>query len=303
MSAPGQALPSQPNHRDSLGCSTASLLLDQVLCTEHMVFRRKTAKGLHRARVDTPAQDRGLLIGVSLVDGHKRQAREGNRRRNQIFDQGHIYIRDFDADYYASFDGYFDFFLIELSPQFLSQADTIVDGGAGTDLARIQARDDQVLHHLARALLSALAEPTTAEALFVEQLATAMGAHLLTSHRTRPLATSGSAYRLPSTKVRRAQEMLMASSEEERVSITTIAEALDLSRNHFFRAFRETTGVTPYQWLLNQRIDHARRLLRTTDLSLSEVALHCGFSDQSHFTRVFTRFEGATPGRWRERTR
>jgi AraC-like DNA-binding protein len=267
-----------------------------------MVFRRKAAKGLHSSRVETPAQDRGLLIGVSLVDGHRRKAREGARRHDRIFDRGDLYIRDFDADYSAAFDGYFDFFLIELAPDFLRTADKITDGATDADLIRVQAKQDQVLRHLAHALLPTLAEPDAVDPLFVEQLSTAIGAHLLTCHRARPNPVTGNVHGLTSVMVRRAQEMLMA-GDEERASLATIADALGLSRNHFFRAFRETTGVTPYQWLLNQRIDHARRLLRTTDLPLAEIALHCGFSDQSHFTRVFGRIEGASPGRWRERTR
>ncbi|MGK9286391.1 helix-turn-helix transcriptional regulator [Sinorhizobium meliloti] len=57
--------------------------------------------------------------------------------------------------------------------------------------------------------------------------------------------------------------------------------------------------MTPYQWLLRERINRARTLLLETDASLSEVAISCGFSDQSHFTRVFTNVVGTTPGLWR----
>ncbi len=289
-------------NEDSLGCTISALAKDHVLCTERMVFRRKSADGLHRSQVETPAQDRGLLVGLSLVDGHKRDGGERGRRASRTFDRGDVYIRDFEADYSASMDGYFDFFLIELAPEFLRESETISEGGGARDLVRIQAEEDQVLRHLAEAMLPALAQPDVVDALFVEQLATAIGAHLLLRHRDRGGDGTESAPPLPPRLIREAQEMLM-SGDDGRASIAEIARALNLSRNVFFRAFRESTGRTPYQWVLNQRIDHARRLLATTDLPLAEIALTCGFSDQSHFTRLFGRVEGAPPGRWRERAR
>ncbi|MDT1063611.1 AraC family transcriptional regulator [Paracoccus sp. CPCC 101403] len=298
-----QTVPQRATAMDSLGCSTASLSADHVLCTEGLTFRRKSAAGTYRSRVATPAQDRGLLVGVSLVDGHHRRGGEARRRQDRIFDRGDIYIRDFDEDYAAELDGSFDFFLIELSTGFLDNAEQITDRGRGRDLTRVQGKRDQILRHLAQALLPALAQPGEFDPLFVEQMAMAIGAHLLHQHRSAPTGAAGpEACPLPPLAIRRAKDMLM-SDDGERPSIGNIAEALNLSRHGFFRAFRDSTGVTPYQWVLNQRIDHARRLLATTDLSLVEIALTCGFSDQSHFTRVFGRIEGASPGRWRERAR
>ncbi|MCA0941987.1 AraC family transcriptional regulator [Salipiger pacificus] len=286
--------------RDSLGCTLSDLAMDHVLATRDMVFRRKAARGLHRSHVDTPAQDRGLLVGVSLVDGHKRIGHSRGGRQDRIFDSGDIYIRDFDENYSADMDGYFDFFLIELSPQFLQDADQLTERPCN-DLRRIQAQEDQVLRHLALAILPALAQPDAADALFVEQLAVTIGAHLLHRHRGSGDILADAAHRLSPIAIRQAQEMLMAGLDE-RASIARIAETLEMSRNAFFKSFRETVGLSPYQWLLSQRVDHARRLLLTTDLPLVEIALTCGFSDQSHFTRIFKRLEGTSPGRWRQRS-
>ncbi len=64
------------------------------------------------------------------------------------------------------------------------------------------------------------------------------------------------------------------------------------SRSYFIRAFRETTQRTPHQWLLERRVDQARELLKRSDRSLSDIAMACGFSDQSHFTRTFSQLVG-----------
>src|SRR5438552_18460374 len=72
-----------------------------------------------------------------------------------------------------------------------------------------------------------------------------------------------------------------------------------LSDLHFARAFRNSSGVSPHRWLLKHRVDHARELLSDRALSLTDIALSCGFADQSHFTRVFTAMVGVSPGVWR----
>jgi AraC family transcriptional regulator len=69
--------------------------------------------------------------------------------------------------------------------------------------------------------------------------------------------------------------------------------------SHFSRAFRRTMGVAPHNWLLMRRVEVAKEKLRENRLSLSDVALACGFADQSHLTRVFARTVGVSPGAWR----
>ena len=79
----------------------------------------------------------------------------------------------------------------------------------------------------------------------------------------------------------------------------TVAREFGLSVSHFSRAFRATVGVAPHSWLLMRRIELAKDKIREGRLPLWEVALACGFSDQSHLTRVFTRKVGVSPGAWR----
>jgi AraC-like DNA-binding protein len=95
----------------------------------------------------------------------------------------------------------------------------------------------------------------------------------------------------------RAKELL-ARQLSGRVSIGEIATACELSRTHFSRAFKASTGQTPHQWLTALRVERAKRNLLGHALTLPEIASDCGFSDQSHFTRVFTAWTGASPRSW-----
>jgi transcriptional regulator GlxA family with amidase domain len=88
-----------------------------------------------------------------------------------------------------------------------------------------------------------------------------------------------------------------------RLSLADLAQACGLSIRHFTRAFRQSTGLSPHQWLVRQRVERAKALLQGSSSTLSEIALACGFADQSHFSRLFSRATGTSPGVWRRARR
>ena len=81
--------------------------------------------------------------------------------------------------------------------------------------------------------------------------------------------------------------------------LSDLASFCGLSRSHFARAFKQTTGLPPHRWLMMQRINRAKELLYKTKMPVSEIALECGFADQAHLTRVFTKAFGIGPGGFR----
>ncbi|MDI2595055.1 AraC family transcriptional regulator [Pseudomonas sp. N3-W] len=83
------------------------------------------------------------------------------------------------------------------------------------------------------------------------------------------------------------------------VEVSELAQACALSRSHFSRAFKCSTGLSPQDWIRQQRIARAKQLIQTTDLSLTQISLECGFCDQAHFCHIFTRSEGINPFAWR----
>ncbi|MCU1758348.1 AraC family transcriptional regulator [Pseudomonas sp. 14P_8.1_Bac3] len=88
----------------------------------------------------------------------------------------------------------------------------------------------------------------------------------------------------------------------ETIEVTELASACALSRSHFSRAFKCSTGLSPQDWIRQQRIDRAKQMIRSTNLSLTQISLECGFCDQAHFCHIFTRSEGINPFAWRCRT-
>jgi AraC family transcriptional regulator len=164
------------------------------------------------------------------------------------------------------------------------------------------AADDFVIRNLGQSLLPAFEQPEHVNRLFIDHVLFAVGAHLVQAYggtKARSLPVRGG---LAPWQERRAKDYLDANLDGD-VSVTMLAEACGLSSTHFSRAFHRTTGTSPHQWLLRRRIDKARRLLRDPDAPLADVALNCGFANQSHFTRVFTRLIGVSPGQWRRMNR
>ena len=83
------------------------------------------------------------------------------------------------------------------------------------------------------------------------------------------------------------------------IKIRDIAAMVGLSGSYFFQAFRSTIGVTPHTYIVQRRVEYAQKMILLTDKKLSEIALECGLSDQSHLTRIFRSAVGVSPGIWR----
>lgn len=92
---------------------------------------------------------------------------------------------------------------------------------------------------------------------------------------------------------------MIRESLDGNIHLSDMAHECGLSVSHFTRAFGKSFGMSPYRWLLERRMDRAKALLVTSDLSIVDVGVQAGFSDQAAFTRAFGRIVGDSPGRWR----
>jgi AraC family transcriptional regulator len=158
---------------------------------------------------------------------------------------------------------------------------------------------DKVLFGLANALLDHVERAEERSALFIDHIALAFHAHLIETYGNLAVPVLPGPGKLSPRQLRRVLDFMVAHLIDD-PTIAELAEQCGLSSGYFARAFRQTTGVTPHRWLIQKRVERARALLLQSALRLVDIALACGFVDQSHFTRVFTRFEGDSPGRWRQ---
>jgi AraC family transcriptional regulator len=92
------------------------------------------------------------------------------------------------------------------------------------------------------------------------------------------------------------------SNLDSKIAIRDMAEIFSVSKSHFSRAFKQSIGCPPMTYVCVRRVERVKGLMASRRHRLSDIALACGFADQSHLNRVFRRVMGVSPGVWRRTT-
>ncbi|UEM01849.1 AraC family transcriptional regulator [Skermanella rosea] len=250
--------------------------------------------------LDPPAIEDAFLISHYLSDFRSDVWVDGRPVEKPANIAGLTSIHDLRCDIACRMHTAFDIMTFHMPRTVLDSL--LPDGRAERlrDLAIEPGRpvDDPSIAALAAAMLPALTMPERVGLLLIDHLTCALANHVLTAYgRLSPAKGVG---KLAPWQERRAKDMISARLDGE-IRLAELAAECRLSVGHFVRAFRHTTDTTPYQWLLRRRVEHAKALMRDGTRSLADIALDCGFADQSHFTRTFGRLVGMTPRVWRHR--
>ncbi|MGH6981559.1 MAG: helix-turn-helix domain-containing protein [Stellaceae bacterium] len=158
---------------------------------------------------------------------------------------------------------------------------------------------DPFLEQLTLELLDAAREDDGGgNGLYADHLAHMLALRILRRHVARP----GRAPRLPSAsldpRLRHVRELIEASLDED-LSLERLAREAAIGAHAFSAAFLRTVGTTPHKYVLERRIERAKKLLRSGATPVAEVALQTGFASQSHLATAFKRAVGVTPGEYR----
>lgn len=164
-----------------------------------------------------------------------------------------------------------------------------------------QGAFDPVVHHLGQTLLSSLDRPYHAPKIFLDHVLQAMNCHFFCSYGGVKISAPQFRGGLSSLQMRNATEFLEAHLDGN-IDLQQVAEICGLSVSHFARAFKQTFRTPPYRWLIERRVARARDLMTNSGLPLADIAIQCGFADQSALNRSFKRIHGITPGMWRRGT-
>jgi AraC family transcriptional regulator len=275
-------------------------IVTRVLRTANMAVTETRCDNPVAGMSQSIQREDAYLIALSLRDFPNRQYWEDGRQMPVCsLRTGQVDFHDLKRDPVALLDKpYHDLFFY--LPR--SAMDAIAEDAEAPRIGELNHEpvpfDDATIANLGTAVLPALSRPDQVSQLFVDHVVFALGIHVALTYgemRRLPPPIRGG---LAAWQVKRAKEILTANLDG-RVPLTKVASECHLSVSHFSRAFSRTVGTAPHTWLLSHRIEVAKEKLRDRRLSLLDVALVCGFSDQSHLTRVFTRVVGLSPGAWR----
>jgi AraC family transcriptional regulator len=161
---------------------------------------------------------------------------------------------------------------------------------------------DPILHHIAMALRAGIQTGDAVDRMYGEALSTALAVHLLRKYGGAVRGPKSRYGGLPREKLLRATEYIQDQLDTD-LTVSGIAQAVYMSPYHFTRLFKESTGQSPHQYVVEARVRKAKELLSTGKFTISEAAYHVGFVDQSHLTRHFKRVFGLPPKRLLSRRR
>jgi AraC family transcriptional regulator len=176
------------------------------------------------------------------------------------------------------------------------------DMTAPGDLLERTGHTDLITSRLLLSAADALEGSAALDALFRQQLTDLLANRLLAAHAGSSIMSQPVVGGLSPMVLRRAIERLRSDSDAD-VSLAALAADAGLSRFHFCRAFKESTGLSPHAWLRQHRLEQAMNMLRDPDASVVSVAAALGYSSQTAFAAAFRKLTGETPSDWRKRTR
>jgi AraC family transcriptional regulator len=176
------------------------------------------------------------------------------------------------------------------------------DAATPADLLERTAHPDPITSRLLLSAADSLEGNGALDTLFRHQLIELLATRVLAAHGGSPTSFQPTTGGLAPKALLRAVERLRSDSDAD-VSLTALASEAGLSRFHFCRAFKESTGLSPHAWLRQYRLEQAMNMLRDTDESIVLVAAELGYASQTAFAAAFRRLTGETPSDWRRRVR
>src|ERR1700751_1969936 len=188
-----------------------------------------------------------------------------------------------------------DVLFLALDPAFVTRT----TAGLELDSDRIELIEqhrsaDPTIHHVAMALRAGIQTGASLDRMYGEALSTALAVHLLREYGAAVRGPKERYRRLPREKLVLAVEYIQDQLGTD-LTVSRIAQTINMSPSHFTKLFKESTGQTPYQYVVEARVRKAKELLTTGKFTINEVAHHVGFVDQSHLTRHFKRVFGLPP--------
>ena len=162
---------------------------------------------------------------------------------------------------------------------------------------------DELIVQIARAISTEMNSESPASGLVIDTMQTALAAHLIKNYsnlspRKAQLARAAGA--LNQKRLNRVRDFIL-NNMEHNITLKELANEACLSPYHFARAFKMAVGVSPHRYIIDLKLNFAKKMITDTDVSFSQIALMAGFSSQAHFSRTFKRLAGLTPSEFRSK--
>lgn len=239
-----------------------------------------------------------LFMSLAPRPLHYVQSQDGNKFTGLI-QKGEFSLAPAGSPFFARWEGHEHCLEVRLTDRLVR---SIAQETLKQDCDRIslipgfRIRDPQV-EAIAMMLLTECQQGTGSR-LYIDSLANVLVVQLLRQHATLqphlPVYEGG----IPQRQLLQVLDFVDAHLDQD-LKLAELAQLLDMSQFHFSRLFKQSMGLSPFQYLLQQRVERAKQLLKQTDQPIIEIALECGFSSHSHLSKQFRQLTGITPKAYR----
>ncbi|MEH2000350.1 MAG: AraC family transcriptional regulator [Nostoc sp.] len=230
-----------------------------------------------------------VVIKEQLLNGHLRWDR---------FRNGDICLTPATAPVSVRLQDSSEWIALHLEPKFIEQIAAEVTDPDRLEIIPQFKLNDPLIYQIGIALKVNLESGNVCDRLYTESMATALSAHLLQYYSTQKPKIASYSDGLSQARLRQVTEYIHQHLAQN-PSLMIMAEMVQMSPYYFSRLFKQSTGLTPHQYLLKCRTKEAKRLLKTTNLLIADIAVQVGFVDQSHLNRHFKRHFGVSPSQFR----
>jgi AraC family transcriptional regulator len=224
------------------------------------------------------------------------QTRSGQRQQQQVR-SGHVCILPANLPHQVRLERRQEGININFESELIDQiADELV--GKNVEIVEQWAACDLLIRQLGSDLRREFQQQPPRK-LYVESVIQVLANHLVRNYSSNLVKSEPPTAKLPAQKLQQAIDYIHARIDRD-ITLSELADVVQMSPYRFARAFKQSTGMPPHQYLLWHRIDRAKQLLTMTQLPISDISYQLGFASQSHFAATFRRFTTVTPNIYRK---
>jgi AraC family transcriptional regulator len=198
----------------------------------------------------------------------------------------------------STWEGAYNRVLFELDHKHLERLTEGRVAGARVEIAERWSFKDSRLEHLLKTLYVELREGAPAGRLFGEQVGNAVAMLLAKQYSVIRPEVYGSGGQIPSSRLKKVFDYVEACIHQD-IHLSDLASVAAMSPYYFARLFKNSTGVSPHQYVIQCRIGRAKEMLRNSKMSIFEIGVRVGYADAKHFRTLFRREVGIAPSDYR----
>lgn len=225
---------------------------------------------------------------------------QGYKSYTGLYGKGDFSIAPAAAPFFARWDGDDRLLQIRIDSRFIVQVATEaleMNPDRMEVIPTFRTRDRQ-LEAIAMLVFTELKQENLGSRLYIDSLANILAVRLLRQYSSSKSHLSVYEGGLPQRQLLQVLEYIHEHLDRD-IKLADLAGSIGMSQFHFSHLFKQSIGTPPYQYLIQQRIERAKQLLKKTDRSIVDIALECGFNSHSHLSKQFRQLAGMTPKAYR----